>query len=133
MEQIYLYTGLRTKHTEKIGEAQCLGTRTITINNNSIVLHDMLTVNIDTPEGLDQFAVADGFNDWQSMKQFWIKEHGPDCFPFTGTIIYWSLLSKKNWKKQTPKERKHLRAQFTTPPNPKSVSPNLKTYNLCKH
>lgn len=37
-------------------------------------------------EGLDRFAVADGFRSWRDMVAWFIDEHG---LPFTGILIRW--------------------------------------------
>lgn len=38
---------------------------------------------------MEAFAVADGFANWEEMRQFWIDENGADCFPFVGEVYYW--------------------------------------------
>lgn len=114
-EQLYFYYGLRTKHCRKIGEGQCIGTNVITIKHDSVTIHSHvhysapLTVGRITTHvndliithirALNRFARSDGFSSWEDMKQFWLEEHGPDCFPFKGTIIHWIPVRRKYWKK----------------------------------
>lgn len=106
-EQLYLYTGMRTKFCKKIGEAQCVGTNTITLTQKSYTILDMLTVKVTDLKNLNAFARRDGFSSWKDLVEFWIQEHGQDCFPFTGTIIYFNLLQKKDWVK--PGSKKAIR------------------------
>jgi len=78
-ERLYHYTGLRTKYCEKIGESTCLtvGTITIYINSGKIdIQYPNNICSITSSEALDDFAMADGFSDWQDMKQFWLDNHG---------------------------------------------------------
>lgn len=96
-EHLYLYCGLRTNHTVKICEAQCTGTWKIRITNRSVIIYDMLKITLKKREELDRFARQDGFSSWNDMKEFWKSEHGDDCFPFTGTIIYFHMLSLDDW------------------------------------
>jgi hypothetical protein len=100
-EHLYLYTGLRNRYVkaEKIGEAQCRGTYPITITRNSVVIQGLFPIRLTLPKDLDDFARRDGFNSWQELVDFWLEAHGPKCFPFKGTVIYFDLLSKRNWKK----------------------------------
>jgi hypothetical protein len=112
MEQLYLYTGLRTIHTRKLGEGQCTGTNKITLNHHAVIIHHMRPVFIEKPAQLDRFARYDGFPSWKELREFWLTEHGDDCFPFHGTIIYWTLLPKKSWGKQTAAQRKKLKEQY---------------------
>jgi hypothetical protein len=112
-EQLYLYTALRTRYAQKLGEAQCIGTKTITIKKNCFILNDgmlKLKLTFKDPRQLNQFAKDDGFTSWEDLQQFWIDSHGPKCFPFTGTIIYWNLLPKSQWLKKA--KRKKVNLQF---------------------
>lgn len=105
---------MRTKYCKKIGEAQCLGTAMITIRKRSYIIHSIIDIKCTSKKDLDEFAILDGFTSWAELMKFWIEEHGPTCFPFTGTIIYFNLLSKKHWKKPGThtKFRKLLKEQF---------------------
>ena len=38
---------------------------------------------------LDDFAVSDGFRDWDDMREFWRETHGPGRFRFLGTLYPW--------------------------------------------
>jgi hypothetical protein len=89
-ETLYLYYAMRTKQCRKIGEAICESVTAITITATSIrigLVGDMLS-----PRALYNFAQADGFASWEDLVKFWIDNHGPACFPFTGLLIRWHSL-----------------------------------------
>lgn len=96
-DHLYFFTGMRTKHCKKFGEAICTGTYPIKITNKYISVPDLVIKDITR---LNAFAKCDGFKDWEDMKQWWKKNHGPDCFPFNGTLIEFKLLSKRQWLKK---------------------------------
>lgn len=97
-EHLYLYTGLRTKHSEKIGEAQCMNTNVVRLSESSVTLQFAgYDHHFSDTRRLNRFAVKDGFKNWDALVTFWKDEHGPNCFPFTGTIIYFKLLPKSYW------------------------------------
>jgi hypothetical protein len=87
-ETIQLYTGMRTKQCRKLGEARCKSIEPIRI---------FLEIEfIDLPEsncsmglglGLDEFAMEDGFRDWDDMRKFWREEHAVS--EFSGVLITW--------------------------------------------
>ncbi len=95
-EKIYLYTGLRTKLSMKIGEAICCESRMIEITDNEIRLYD----STDRPpivfnkenRRINEFAQKDGFKDWNEMREWWIKTYKLPPYQsmlFTGTLIEW--------------------------------------------
>jgi hypothetical protein len=42
-----------------------------------------------TSESLNKFAIADGFNNWQELVEFFESTHG---LPFTGVLIQWDSI-----------------------------------------
>jgi hypothetical protein len=40
-------------------------------------------------QALNEFAIADGFNNWQELVEFFESTHG---LPFTGVLIQWDKL-----------------------------------------
>jgi hypothetical protein len=38
---------------------------------------------------MECFARADGFLSFAEMRDWWIKNHGADCFPFLGEVYRW--------------------------------------------
>ena len=84
-DTLYLYTGLRTKSTEKLGEKVCTRVQSFDIEKNGLqcrlgpyVLHYLYNLN--------KLAIADGFKDWKGMVQWFAVNHG---LPFKGTLITW--------------------------------------------
>lgn len=99
-ERLYMYTGLRTRNCKKIGEAICTWTSRIELREDLVLIHSFGSAVCPTFAAfgdienhphcintLNHFAKSDGFKDWEDLKNFWYKNHGTDCFPYTGTII----------------------------------------------
>lgn len=82
-DTLFLYTGLRTKYTEKLGEGICIYSEPITITEDSIVIAGLLQ-----PKDLNDFAIKDGFNSWEDFVSFFRDTHG---LPFNGEIYRWEL------------------------------------------
>lgn len=91
-ETLQLYTAMRTRQCEKIGEARCISVKQITIN---IPKDDAwLLVRIGRAEAFeagDDFAIADGFKDIEDMWSFWCQNH-PHAGVFVGVLIKWEPL-----------------------------------------
>jgi hypothetical protein len=88
-DTLYLYTGLRTKHSKKLGEVECLHVHHIIIEKHALqlpLLHDGQDTVINLPDCLDTFAERDGFKDWAEMAAWFDKTHG---LPFKGLLIGW--------------------------------------------
>lgn len=94
-DALQLYTGPRFQ-PRKIGEARCTAAGAITLNLNtgqvfitwgagsalrgvSIFRHG---------SDLDAFAVRDGFEDWDDLRQFWRETHDAER-QFQGRIAVW--------------------------------------------
>jgi hypothetical protein len=91
-EAVYLYHAMRTKQCFKIGEALCTGSEAIVIllqkkgrRRESIRLPGR---HYDSIDGLDEFAVMDGFHSWHAMSEFWDVNH-PGVTDFSGALIRW--------------------------------------------
>lgn len=85
-ETLQLYTAMRTKQCEKIGDARCVSVEPIEMMVDSFsifpkVAGEKIGVRID------DFAQADGFLQAHDMHAFWLKEHGPGLFK--GVLIKW--------------------------------------------
>lgn len=93
-ENIQLYTGMRTKHCRKIGEAFCVAKCDISIafNRGQVRLG---TGQIIKDGALDIFAKFDGFSSWEEMEKFWRDEHGDDgqITPWRGLLIKWEPIN----------------------------------------
>jgi len=84
-DTLYLYTGLRTKNTEKLNEVICdevvdveIGLRRVDIAGGFFW--------IDHQTDLDDFAKEDGFKNYDDMRRWFKDTHG---LPFKGTLIKW--------------------------------------------
>lgn len=97
-ETVQLYTGMRTKHCRKIGDAKCVRVDPIHIylgsNRIAIAIGSPDAQVFDRTAQLDAFAQRDGFADWADMREFWREEHGDlkRLGPFVGILILWSPL-----------------------------------------
>ncbi len=85
-EKLYLWWKQRSPQREKLGEAVCIKTRQITICGDSYDYPDDQYSLVDHPVHLDNFAIADGFDNWQGLIEFFESTHG---LPFTGVLIEW--------------------------------------------
>jgi uncharacterized protein YqfB (UPF0267 family) len=90
-EVLQLYSGMRTSHCLKIGEAVCDRVRPIRIDfeEERIIIGDVLEA--ETRDALDSFASTDGFASWGDLVEFWKREHddGQGLFAWSGVIISW--------------------------------------------
>lgn len=99
-ETLQLYRGMRTRQCFKIGDARCVEAGEIELvfgARPSVLIRgetraEVVTHFVSSPDGLDDFARADGFADWAAMVAFWVEQHGP-LREFFGVIVYWEPLS----------------------------------------
>ena len=87
-EELQLYTGMRTKHFRLIARATCESITPITL---SFAFRGAILVDKQKWYDLDNFAVLDGFLDWDDLCAFWREEHGV-ISEFTGVRITWRPL-----------------------------------------
>jgi hypothetical protein len=108
-ERLFFFTGMRTKHCKKFGEAICTHTCQIIITECSVKTITATGWTIITDKFfLNHFAIKDGFKDWNDLIQWWKKNHGENCFrpEYKGTLIEFDLLPKNQWlKKKTIKKQ----------------------------
>lgn len=97
-ETLQLYTGMRTRQCEKIGDARCVNVVGVRIHVNggrvTIAPGTRDENAFDKTPQLDAFAQRDGFSDWLEMQEFWREEHGDTVRlgPFVGLLILWEPL-----------------------------------------
>jgi hypothetical protein len=97
-ETVQLYTGMRTRQCEKIGDGRCTDALEIRIQVSAgridIAPGTREAITHQKPQHLDAFAVSDGFADWADMREFWREEHGDlaRLGPFVGRLILWEAL-----------------------------------------
>jgi len=85
-DTLYMYWKQRSpKEKEKLGESTCIKIAPITITELGVSCED-IEVRYHC---LDLFAIADGFDNWDEMRDFFNKTHG---LPFTGVLIKWDSI-----------------------------------------
>ena len=95
-DTLQLYTGMRTKACRKLGpDEKCRRVRPVEIDHMGVTIAGRKLYAGDAPAyagGVDpehydsDFARADGFDCFQSMREFFETEHG---LPFRGNLIEW--------------------------------------------
>ncbi|MDP2645459.1 MAG: hypothetical protein Q8P24_11000 [Desulfobacterales bacterium] len=88
-DTLYLYTGLRTKQSRKIGEVICISVEEIVITNAGINLSGVWLNN----QQMMSIVRADGFTSWVDFRAFFEKTHHfmaiGDIDGFWGLLIKW--------------------------------------------
>ena len=86
-DTLCLYTGMRTKNCDGIGQHVCKIVKSIRVGENSIYVMGNETLNVYIARSwLDEFAEADGFRDWPEMHDWFRDRYG---LPFEGVLIEW--------------------------------------------
>lgn len=75
-----LYTGMRTKECRKIADARCVDVRWVRLFTDGITLE---LIAIVSP---DPFAVEDGFDRYETMRDWFAERYG---LPFEGWLYRW--------------------------------------------
>ena len=87
-DKLGLYWKQQSPECEKLGEANCTRVTPIEISKNRLVLPYISGGMFNV---LNAFAIADGFDDWNQLIEFFEKTYG---LPFKGVLIEWNLLNK---------------------------------------
>jgi len=84
----YLYTGMRTSACRKLREGTIWAVNNIMIGHNGVLINydEDGEYPINEEYELNMFARADGFESWESMRDWFDKTHG---LPFEGNLIKW--------------------------------------------
>jgi hypothetical protein len=83
-DKLQLYVGMRTKGCRKLRDAVCHDACAIRIERNAIWTFGPQEYH--TQPALDEWAKADGFEDWPAMRDWFDRTHG---LPFSGVLIRW--------------------------------------------
>lgn len=86
-DNLYLYTGMRTKQCRKIADARCISVEPVVIDQPDVIQicgTDLPLVN------RINFAYADGFASLHDLVSFFRETHG---LPFMGLLIKWELVA----------------------------------------
>lgn len=82
---LQLYTGQRTKDCRKLADAVCVDCTYVGLNADAISLGDVRRF----PRDRDEFARADGFEDYAAMWRWFAEKYQTNSF--TGYIIRWRI------------------------------------------
>lgn len=82
-QQLYLFTGMRTKGCRRLGEVECKSVQQFTIEENLAIYTGAHCLTVGEEEW---FARADGFATRGEFLDFFRKTHG---LPFHGLLIKW--------------------------------------------
>lgn len=94
-DKLQLYTGMRQKGCRKLLDAECVRVRPVEIDHMGVTLDGRKLYAGYTPAYLGgpepncydgDFAMADGFDTFQDMCEFFEAEHN---LPFKGLLIEW--------------------------------------------
>lgn len=90
-QQLYLYTGMRTKQCKLIAEKVCIAVVTIFINTEYKSIHIGADPNryALTSNEVNEFAVSDGFEDSHEFFQFFAKRYTQEQMDFDLEIVVW--------------------------------------------
>ena len=81
-QMAHCFTGMRTKKCRCLGRWPIIHVKNVCILEEGVILDGKALRSIY----LNQFAVLDGFHNWDSMKNFFQANHG---LPFQGDLIIW--------------------------------------------
>lgn len=86
-DKLYCYSGVRTKHCYSLGVFILKSIGHVVITKEGVILFegDRMKVLYDI-EDKQKFAIADGFQDWKAMIDWFEKVY---ILPFTGIILKW--------------------------------------------
>ena len=81
---MHLFVGLRTKNCEIIKKVKCTGLAIGMLDVNRIVIEGLRDDELE----IESFARADGFTDYNQLRQFFTGQGRK--FPFCGYLHRWS-------------------------------------------
>lgn len=95
-QEVQLYYSMRTVHCRLIGRAVCRDVRPIVLDFDSLRVEIAGETPFTTRPARDLFAVADGFETWTDLVQFWrcdrserTRRNGAALGRFVGELITW--------------------------------------------
>lgn len=86
-QSLQLYTGQRTRECRKLADAICLDCTYVGLTARGVTLGDASKF----PGDVDDFARADGFDDYPAMWKWFSERYKTNSF--TGHIIRWKLVT----------------------------------------
>lgn len=99
-EAVQLYYGMRTSQCRQIGAAVCRDVRGITLDFDRLrveIFDPSAKILFETRPARDLFAIADGFESWTDLVEFWRSERSErtrrnssaKLDRFDGVLITW--------------------------------------------
>jgi hypothetical protein len=82
-QALQLYTGQRTKDCRKLADATCIDCTYVGLTERGVTLGDVSRF----PRDRDEFAKADGFEDYAAMWRWFSERYSTNSF--TGYVIRW--------------------------------------------
>ncbi len=93
-DKLYLYTGLRTKYSHKIGEAECTKVEDCKMYFRDSVFSIELDGKTQSDLQLEKIAKLDGFKYSYDFMRWFETNHG---IPFHGQRIHWQSTYKRKY------------------------------------
>ena len=99
-ERLYLYTGQRTKHCQKIAESICSRTQNIIISNYQLDSYSRVFLDCEQlcTAHVKELAIRDGFENVEEFFEFFLSSPKAETkglvTSFTGQLIKWGMLCK---------------------------------------
>lgn len=92
-ETLYLWWEMRTSQRQYMGKSTCKDKYPVKIFNDKIEIREKnILIVLDQKNDLNYFAIADGFDSWNDLIEFFEKTHG---LPFEGVLIKWGELKNQ--------------------------------------
>lgn len=98
-QELQLYYAMRTVHCRKIGDAVCRDVRPILLDFDRlhVEIFDKESIVFESRPARDLFAIADGFESWTDLVEFWRADRsertrrnsGVPLGVFEGELITW--------------------------------------------
>lgn len=87
-DRLQLYWYQRSANNELLFDTVCTDIVPVRIEENQVSYFVKCSKNVleKLIKNLDKFAIADGFDNWNHMRNWFQKEHG---LPFEGVLIEW--------------------------------------------
>lgn len=117
-DTVQIYTGQRTKHCQKLFEAECIKSQSVCmyIDSEGSFNVELNGIPLELNE-IEKLAVDDGFEEMDGLIRFFEAAHG---FPFEGVLICWDPPTKAIQNR--PSTEQLLKA--LEPTNFRSLSPS---------
>lgn len=85
-DALHHFIGMRTAQCRRIGLDYCTQVRRIRITPETVMI-DLPEPSIFFIPPLDRFARADGFRNWEEMRDWFSERYG---LPFFGQLVQWA-------------------------------------------